>query len=209
MGSATLTRRWRWLPAVEVRHEGRPAEIAPGGADGVTVGIGNVGAREMGWHPLLGEGAVAVVAEELARIDRAAFGHGFVANEHIKPAVAVVIKPRGVLRRVVAEHAGLHRDIGKRIVAVVTQQGIGNAAFLAAPGAAQDEHVDEAVVVVVPVDHVESAGETEHSGRFGALGEGAATIVGEVTQLAVGPPSGSHDVKVSVEVEVVHHQPTR
>ena len=76
------------------------------------------------------------------------------------------------------------------------------------PGAAQDENVDAAVVVVVGLDHVESADDAGEAGLLGHPREGAVSVVVEVLQLIPHAHVRDHQIEVAVVVEVLEDQAT-
>jgi len=152
-----------------------------------------------------GERAVTIVSIQFAGVGLAFAGGGFVADEEVEMAVVVVVEPSGRLRGIEAEEAGFLGDVGEGAVAVVAEERVGIAAHVGEPGAAEDEDIDEAVVVVVGLDQVEPAGEAEEAGFGGALGEGGVAVVDEEPELAGGTPGGGEDVEEAVVVEVVEN----
>jgi hypothetical protein len=155
----------------------------------------------------LREGAVAVVAEELAGVGVAPLR--LVADEQVEPAVAVVVKPYRCSRRAKPEEPGLHRDIGEGAVAVVAHQRDGIMSLGGEPRAPQDKDVHQAVVVVVARDQVEAADLALEPCLLGALREGAVAVVAEHSQLLVDAPGGDHQVKEPVVVEILQHDAPR
>ena len=77
------------------------------------------------------------------------------------------------------------------------------------PGAAQDENVQVAVVVVVGVDQVEPAGQPDQARLLRALGEGPVPVVVEEPELAPQVPGGDHEVEEPVAVQVLQDDPAR
>ena len=150
----------------------------------------------------IGEGAVAVVAKQLAR--RAYAITALVADVEVDVAVVVVVGPAGGLGRVVnLGETRLERHVGEAGSAVVSQQRVGVAARSAEPPATQNEHVEVAVVVVVGVLHVEPAEESAQTRLRGAIGEASVGIVVEEAHAAARVPRRGEDVEVAVAVEVV------
>ena len=76
--------------------------------------------------------------------------------------------------------------------------------LLLEPGAPQDQHVDESVVVVIGLDHVQPAPFAHQSGFFGPFSECAVAVVVKETQLITQTHRRDHQVEVSVIVKIVH-----
>ena len=74
--------------------------------------------------------------------------------------------------------------VGERASTVVPQQRVRVPAFRTQPRAAQDQQVHVAVVVVVGLDHVQTAVQSEQTGFGGAFGERAVPVVSEVADLS-------------------------
>ena len=72
----------------------------------------------------------------------------------------------------------------------------------AKPGAAQDQNVGPAVVVVIGLHDVESPGLPDQPGFFSAVGEGPLAVVVEIAHLIAHPERRNHDVQIAVPVEV-------
>ena len=99
----------------------------------------------------------------------------------------------------------LERETALGVAAVVAQQRVGMAAGVAPPGAAQNQHVGIAVVVVVGLDEIEPTVEPAQEGFGGALAEAAVARVLEVAQGVVEIPRRDHQVQIAVEIEIVDH----
>ena len=185
---------------------GATGEVEVGTTVVVVIGAGD--ALDEGPHAqthglgAFGEGTVAVVAEQFAGIGISGIG-GFVSDEEVEPSVAVEVEPAGGLGGMEREEARLLGDIGEGAVAVVPQEGIGDAPELHEPGAPQDPDVGAAVVVVVGLHQVEAAVESDESGLAGAFLETSGACVAEEAQRTVETPAGSDDVEQAVVVEVL------
>ena len=73
------------------------------------------------------------------------------------------------------------------------------------PSSAEHQDIDEAIIVVVGVDDIETACFSDESGFDGPIAERAVTNIPIQAKLAVGVPGGNHDIEQSVVVEIVHH----
>ena len=103
------------------------------------------------------------------------------ADVEVDVAVVVVVGPGAGLRREEQlVDAGREGDVEEPAAALVAQQRAGLPAARRQPGAAQDEDVEIAVVVVVGLHHVEAADEPVEPGFLGAFGERAVAVVVEV-----------------------------
>src|SRR5262249_60988894 len=92
-------------------------------------------------------------------------------------------------------------------VAVVPQQG--RADGVPQPGAAGDENVHVAVVVVIALDAGQAAQLLRQARRLGALLEGAVPLVVVVGHRDGRVPAGNDDIEQAVVVEVLQNGPSR
>src|ERR1051325_3708044 len=81
-------------------------------------------------------------------------------------------------------------------------------AFPAPPGAAQNQHVGETVVIVIGLNNIQPTNFTGQSGLGSALGEGAIAIVDKESQLGVQPDVRHHHIEKPVAIEVLKDGPT-
>ena len=81
--------------------------------------------------------------------------------------------------------------------------------LLLEPCAAQHEHVDMAVVVVIGLHHVQSAHFADQPRFRRPFGERAVAIVAEEAKLIAQAHGRDHQVKISIVIEVVHDDAAR
>ena len=74
----------------------------------------------------------------------------------------------------------------------------------AEPAAAQDQHIGEAVVIVVGLYGVEPADDARQTSLGGALGKGAIALVAEIAQLVPRTPGRGHYIEKAVVVKILH-----
>jgi hypothetical protein len=150
----------------------------------------------------VGEGSVAVVAEQLSRSFDVWIE--FAADVEIQVAVVVEVRPgRGLRRAVGFAEPGLEGDVGERAVAVVVQQRVGMPAVLPPPGASQHEEVVVTIIVIIGMDDVQAANDPGQSGLSRPLGERSIPVAVEEAQLPRRIRRRDHDVEESVAVEVI------
>ncbi len=97
--------------------------------------------------------------------------------------------------------------VGECSVAVVPQQRVGVLSLFLQPGAAENENVRVAVVVVVGVHHVQPAEEPRQPGPVGSIRKRTVPVVAEETGLAGRIVRRGHDVEVVVVVKVIDDRP--
>ncbi len=145
---------------------------------------------DAGFFADVGEGAVAIVVEEIAGLGAvdigfavpafagdgvaAEFIFGFVeideaADEEVEAAVVVIIEPDGAAAPAGSGDAGFGGDVGESAVAIIV---IENAA-----GILRDVEIGEAVGVVIADGDAHAVGVSGHAGFFGDVGEGAVAII--------------------------------
>lgn len=81
------------------------------------------------------------------------------------------------------------------------------AAPLSEPGAPQDEYVGVPVVVIVGLDHVETAVEAQEPRLLGPVGEGPVRVVPEEASLPLQLHRARDDVEMVVAIEVIDDDP--
>ncbi len=154
------------------------------------------------------ERAVPVVVPQLARVRRLA-DRRFVSHEQVDPPVVVVVGPGAGLRRMERQEPGLLGDIVERPVAAVAQERVGEPALLAEPRAAQDEHVEVAVVVVVRMHRVEPADDAGKAGRSAPILERPVPAVAQDVERIADAPRRQEQVEIRVAIEIVENRRTR
>ncbi len=103
----------------------------------------------------------------------------------------------------------VERDIREGPVAVVSKKRLGVPSVLPHPRAAQHQNVGIAVVVIVRLDHVETAEDSRESGLRGSIAEGSVLLVQEQPQLPRGIVGRDQKVQIAVVVEVLGHRAPR
>ena len=109
------------------------------------------------------------------------------SDKQIQQAVVVDIGPGSRMGWVVIEQTRLSCDVGKGAVAVIAQQRGRKPALVMKPGAAQNERIDTAVIVVIGLDHIESTQYPLEAGGLGLAGEGSIALVAEKFDLIADP----------------------
>src|SRR5439155_5016514 len=111
--------------------------------------------------------------------------------------------PYGRLSRIVVEQSGLGGDVGNRSVAIVAQERHGVLPLVVQPRAAWNQYVDAAVVVVIDLDHIQTADNAFQAGLFRHAGKATVAVVVEVVELLLQTHVRDHDVEMPVIVEVL------
>ena len=186
-------------------------EVKVGVAVVVVVGAGHALDEELEGEAdvrrALGEGAVAIVAKQLAGLGVVRV-RGFVAHEKVQVAVEVEVQPTAGLGGPRAKDAGLLGHVREGAMALVAQQGARDATCLAQPCAARDPQVEPAIVVVVRRIHLQPAEQPDQARLRRTFHKRAVAVVVVEPKLPVQPPGRSHDVEQSVVVEVVACDPS-
>jgi len=116
---------------------------------------------------------VAAVAEQLTRAI-------FVTNEQVDEAVVINVSPDGSLcARCRFRQPGGLRNIGESAVAVISQKRL---TYRKLPGAAQNQQIHTTVIVIVGLNHVQSAQLLGQSSFAGTVSEGTVTIVMKIVK---------------------------
>ena len=128
---------------------------------------------------------------------------GFIALKEIEPAIPIIIEPNASLGRVSGQQAGSLGNVGKSAVAIIPQEGTRNPSWFVEPRPALDPNIQQAVIVVICLLHVESAGQALEPRLGSAFGKMAVAIVVEIVNLGAQVPGRKDHINESVIIEII------
>ena len=142
------------------------------------------------------KGSVSLIEEKLAR-------PVFVADKKVEEAVVVDVRPNGSLgARGRLGQARFARDVGKGSVAIIPQERFTHGKF---PGAAQNENVYAAVVVVIRLNHVQAAELVGKTRLRRAVDKCSVAIIVKEPQRLAHVVAGHRDVQETVVLEIIRN----
>src|SRR6266481_4625016 len=103
------------------------------------------------------------------------------------------------------EQPCLFGDVGESAIAIVAQERPGNAPLFLKPAATLDPNIQETIIIVVGLLHVQTAWQSLQPGFSGALDETTLAIVVEISNLALQVHRGHDQINEAVIVEIIQN----
>src|SRR5260221_6906412 len=150
------------------------------------------------------EGAVAIAEIQLGGMRAPPHRDtGLVADEQVEAAVEVEVAPCGGVPRMHRTESRLERHVLEGSIAAVVKQRHGKLAAVAEPGAAENQDVLEAVVVVVGMQTVGAANDPVKSRLPGAVDVPAMSVRHEKVDGILESPRRRKEIEQAVATEIL------